>query len=412
MKGILRLTLYYIIVFNFKAMAVNLNLLTHSHSPIYLLTEDTLTKDSLQKNSFIFSTYYSYIKNPLISTSPDKNTQTGTIIEQMSNLNIGLGYQSSQRFLIGVSTFISEIDYGQTKEQSLGDTKLSFKYRLTGNNNINSFALIQENELPTGSEQKYTGQGGYGAGLKLAYERDFYFFKINTNLGYLRNTSARLRDLDYSDKILASLGVHYPYNDKLSHLLEVQTIRTLPFNSNQNPGELYIGSKYNYTKYLSLNAGLSLGFMDKYDSNEYKLLLGLKYHPKRSRPYYDTLSKEQKDIVKEILSIDDEILFSHDSSVIDDRAKQALIKIAGLIKEARFDFTKVTIRGHANHIGTSEYNRNLSQKRAENVKKFLQEHGVEINILETMGLGEEELKLIGNQYQKDLSRRVEFRVLK
>jgi len=50
---------------------------------------------------------------------------------------------------------------------------------------------------------------------------------------------------------------------------------------------------------------------------------------------------------------------------------------------------KLSIEGHADRIGSAEYNQKLSERRAEAVKEFLIEHGVDGNRIHTSGHGQE-----------------------
>jgi peptidoglycan-associated lipoprotein len=49
----------------------------------------------------------------------------------------------------------------------------------------------------------------------------------------------------------------------------------------------------------------------------------------------------------------------------------------------------VTVEGHADERGSTEYNLALGQRRAESVKKYLINLGVRANVLRTISYGEE-----------------------
>jgi peptidoglycan-associated lipoprotein len=51
----------------------------------------------------------------------------------------------------------------------------------------------------------------------------------------------------------------------------------------------------------------------------------------------------------------------------------------------------VTIAGHCDERGTSEYNIALGERRANNVSKYLQTLGVDKNAINTISYGEEQL---------------------
>jgi OOP family OmpA-OmpF porin len=73
----------------------------------------------------------------------------------------------------------------------------------------------------------------------------------------------------------------------------------------------------------------------------------------------------------------------------------------------------VVVAGHTDSMGNDQYNLNLSQKRAEMVKKYLVEKGVSADRLTARGFGETE-PVASNDTARGRSqnRRVELRILK
>ena len=71
------------------------------------------------------------------------------------------------------------------------------------------------------------------------------------------------------------------------------------------------------------------------------------------------------------------------------------------------------IGGHTDIVGTKNYNKSLSQKRAEAVKDFLTKKGIDSRRITAMGYGSSR-PLASNDDEEDgreLNRRVEFKVL-
>jgi len=105
----------------------------------------------------------------------------------------------------------------------------------------------------------------------------------------------------------------------------------------------------------------------------------------------------------------DTVYFSYDSSVIDDSAKSQLRKDADCIKKKNLS---VTIEGHCDERGTSEYNIALGERRARNVYKYLRNLGIAKSKMETISYGEERLaRQCGEQGPESChrqNRRVEF----
>ncbi len=68
------------------------------------------------------------------------------------------------------------------------------------------------------------------------------------------------------------------------------------------------------------------------------------------------------------------------------------------------------IGGHTDASGSSEYNRSLSEQRADTVRRFLIDKGVSPDRLESVGHGENSL-LLPNDPQNPDNRRVEIKNL-
>jgi outer membrane protein OmpA-like peptidoglycan-associated protein len=80
------------------------------------------------------------------------------------------------------------------------------------------------------------------------------------------------------------------------------------------------------------------------------------------------------------------VLFGFDKWALDDRAQTALL---GLIKQLQ-DNPELTVEleGYTDTVGPQPYNIGLSQRRAEAVRRFLVEKGVELPRIHAIGLGD------------------------
>ncbi|MCW9708412.1 OmpA family protein [Fodinibius salsisoli] len=83
-----------------------------------------------------------------------------------------------------------------------------------------------------------------------------------------------------------------------------------------------------------------------------------------------------------------DVNFGFDQSIVEDEFKADLDRLA----EELMDDTnlQVTLTGHADRIGTEQYNLRLSQRRAESVKNYLVGQGVSADRIFTKGVGETE----------------------
>ena len=74
---------------------------------------------------------------------------------------------------------------------------------------------------------------------------------------------------------------------------------------------------------------------------------------------------------------------------------------------------RVEIAGHTDNKGTKDFNKKLSQRRADAVRSFLTSRGIDPRRVTALGYGEEK-PLSSNDDEeegRELNRRVEFKVL-
>jgi OOP family OmpA-OmpF porin len=82
------------------------------------------------------------------------------------------------------------------------------------------------------------------------------------------------------------------------------------------------------------------------------------------------------------------VLFDFDKSVIKPEGRSKLDDLAGKAKGVNLEV--IIAIGHADSIGSDEYNQRLSVRRAESVKAYLVSKGIEANRVYTEGKGEKQ----------------------
>jgi outer membrane protein OmpA-like peptidoglycan-associated protein len=104
------------------------------------------------------------------------------------------------------------------------------------------------------------------------------------------------------------------------------------------------------------------------------------------------------------------LLFKINSSILNEEAKVNLEKVAGIF--VKYPQTTILIEGHTDNTGTSEYNMELSQKRAYAVSDFLATKGVSTSRMNIKWYGETQPKYPNdNDANRALNRRVELGIM-
>lgn len=120
---------------------------------------------------------------------------------------------------------------------------------------------------------------------------------------------------------------------------------------------------------------------------------------------------EMKKLEKDASYILRNIYYEFDKAAFTTESYNELNKLEKLLFEN--PNLKIEIEGHTDNIGTSEYNKDLSEKRAKAVVQFLRNKGIDIRRLSAVGYGETR-PIATNDDEKDgreLNRRVEFKIL-
>ncbi len=84
---------------------------------------------------------------------------------------------------------------------------------------------------------------------------------------------------------------------------------------------------------------------------------------------------------------DETLLFGFDSADLSDDAKRVLDDLISAL-DGRESVKSVTIRGYADATGPEEYNEQLSQRRAESVRNYLRDKGIQADDWNVEAFGE------------------------
>ena len=108
------------------------------------------------------------------------------------------------------------------------------------------------------------------------------------------------------------------------------------------------------------------------------------------------------------IDIDGRVYFDLDSDVIQTRSFRVLDDVASVLEESTF-IRLLSVEGHTDSQGSSSYNRDLSERRAASVMRYLDDRGIDGARLLSRGWGEEApIDTNGTEEGRQNNRRVEF----
>lgn len=109
-------------------------------------------------------------------------------------------------------------------------------------------------------------------------------------------------------------------------------------------------------------------------------------------------------------SVNLNIPFEHNSSELKDAATAQLRQLESALKSPGLASDRFIVAGHTDAKGSASYNKQLSLRRAEAVKRYLVGKGIDAGRLDSVGYGSEHL-LTPDRPEDSSNRRVEIRDL-
>ena len=124
------------------------------------------------------------------------------------------------------------------------------------------------------------------------------------------------------------------------------------------------------------------------------------------------MSPTKAQIKENKIDFDGVILFRTNSAIIDESSFSILHDVGDVLKDYP-KIKEIRIEGHTDNVGSNKKNKSLSQNRADSVRKFLIEYGIEPGRMIAQGFGEEQpVASNATKDGKQKNRRVEFQIIK
>jgi OOP family OmpA-OmpF porin len=127
-------------------------------------------------------------------------------------------------------------------------------------------------------------------------------------------------------------------------------------------------------------------------------------------PEYEGCPPPPDEIVKEFSGVIEGIYFAVDSAVIRPQSAPKLDHAVEVLKQ--FPQINLMIEGHTSEEGGRAHNLPLSQSRADSVKQYLVDHGIDAGRLQTQGFGPDRpVAPNDKESNRRLNRRIEFKII-
>lgn len=327
---------------------------------------------------------------------------------------------------------------GERHKDDQGDYRLTAKFKILDPRKFPvGVAVVGFSQFGTGPKEVpgFTGEDTYGVRGVFTYEKEWFILTTalganfnqapsnyagnnwnNTTFAYEVGAGvAPLEDLmlmvEYRGQESRIRGGDHQVSDELTGVSYMY--------HNDRPQAILASARYHLGRGFMLTAGVDFGMSHSVD--DYRGIVGFTWSgptppkPMKERvvevPVEKVVVKEVPKIVRVERLVFSDINFEFDKSTLTNLGKGKTYLVAQKLKESQN--VKVVIAGHADYIGTEQYNLNLARRRAETIRKELVKLGVSPEqIGDIVSYGESKPLIDMKQpWARAVNRRVEFEVM-
>jgi OOP family OmpA-OmpF porin len=309
----------------------------------------------------------------------------------------------------------------QTFYGKMGDARIEMKFRLL---NIERYhvglSIVPFFYFPTGKEEYFLGNGMWSPGALVAFDADIknrVFLALNVGYRNYANTRYDVNNPNavLDDSLMLSGGINVRINDTWAVLGEVISegvIKAYWKNQLQNPAEFLVGGRFtpqSVVKGMGVTLMAGRGITTGIGSPDFRVLAGVNYRRVHEPPPPPPVAVEAA--VEEKIVITQKIHFEFDRAVIRPISYPILDDVAYLLQRNP-QIRLIRVEGHTDWIGSDAYNQQLSERRANAVRNYLIQKGIEPDRLVAVGYGESRPIADNNTVQgRARNRRTEFTVV-
>ncbi|MEZ4815328.1 MAG: OmpA family protein [Bdellovibrionota bacterium] len=446
-------------------LAVNVQQFSRSNSLVFEMLEDSRMENSHVYSDYdaIFTIGGSWVDNPFVLKSSSNSSVTGEPLPNMKTIHLGAGVYVNPWLMLGITGGYSFFNWKTLNSSSetvdsgsssaFNDIEVKAKFRLLREATW-AVSIMPLATIPTGGgafdpvstdqygKNKFLSDNGAGYGAKLLAEYLFSFMQVVANIGFKYNKEAEYSpDLNYSKMLYTGIGTYLPITDKLGANIEYVRQWKLPFSSDQNPNETYLGLSAGITRRVHAFAGLGLGnLFSSNDGNDWRISAGIKLIPllwgdeqkpitKVNRKAIEIAVEEGISPEKALPEINSQENYNTDKTqyIFNNKSNTAVVhfpnnsgvlSVSSELEEVVLHLAqkkelikKITVEGHASLVGNPSLNMHISKWRALTVKSYLVSKGIPPSIINIKAKGDTEPLINSKSFEANVAnRRVEFLV--
>lgn len=359
------------------------------------------TSETLPKYDLATGIAFNYVQHPLEVGRFGGNQRKLGIVDRFITADALISFGATDWMMVNLDipfniyhniapVFIPQRDTGGP---DMGDIELNLKFRIFDAWKTSShlgLAIVPFVTLPTGRQSIYFGDENVTGGLWLVGDTQWKANRFYLNLGARFRETEQIANLVVKHEFLYGAGFQRPLWKKGYLDIIVETYGSTTFSkffteeiSSPFQAHLLLQKKWLSRRQLIANLGGGMGFTNGYGAPDFRFMTGVSYlfELKRNETTpAETAVAAPRDIVLEGVN------FETASAALQADSKAVLDNAIATIDS--MPYTRITITGHTDNRGKAEANRRLSERRAESIKAYFVEKGIDGDRIETAGIGD------------------------
>lgn len=304
----------------------------------------------------------------------------------------------------------------------MGDIKVVGKFRILNNEKrVVGISVIPFITLPTGDSERYVGNGDVAGGATAVVDFNIHKrFSLSLNAGVNARNDVTKHGVNIDDQFLYSVGANFKATQNFHIIAEAYgstNLKNMFEESSESPLEIGGGLRYIFgDSGFTADLGGTAGVIEGVGSPSFRVFAGLKWTSPIPVPCEKCAVPEPCPTPQAVLTdteikILGKIFFDTARTTLKSESFPTLNDVVTIMQE-HSEIRMVEIQGHTDARGSDTYNQKLSQGRAESVKNYLVQKGIDPSRLTAKGYGESQ-PIADNTTKEGMSqnRRVQFMIL-